>query len=348
MRLRAGIVIAAVAGATQLWAGGPLAVHQGRFVTWRAGAAINYWIDDGPLASIATPQTVIQDAFAAWAKVPTASLAFKPSAIGKNLRSHAEVNAALVGTGPLSSVLLDEDGSVFRSRFGARANRILAVTYPRSKGSELVRFDLLLNGARVTTKAELFHTAIHEAGHAIGLDHTQLNATAANNGNAADDGFLPVLFPHSSKDRAPTGALAADDAAAVSALYQNAAFQKTYGRITGTLLRANAPVKGANLVAIRLTPDPSGTAHDRAGVFSCVSDYLKGHTGAFDLYVPQGRYQLRVEPLRFEFVESSSVGPYAAHLRDFSFSSRVSAQTLTAIHTVSPGQTVNVGPIHVK
>ena len=348
MTARLAMLIATLAGAVQVGAGGPVAVQKGRAVAWPPGAAISYWFDDGPFGSIAGPQAVVTDALAEWSKVATASVLFKGSSIGKNVRSAADVNAILTSADPRSTVLLDEDGSVFKTRFGSRGAHILAVAYPRSNGNHLDRFHVLLNGARLTTRAELFRTVIHEGGHALGLDHAQLNWTAANNGTADDDVFLPIMYPNRSKDRAPSGALTADDVAAVSALYEGKTFKTIYGRLTGTLQNTAGAVRGANVVALRLTPDPAGTGHDRSQAFSCVSDYLKQQNGQFDFVLPPGRYQLHVEPIRFEFVDGSSVGPYAATIFDASFVNRVKAQTLPATYIVAAGLTQNAGQVHVK
>lgn len=348
MTARFVVLIMILGGAAHVGAGGPVAVQKGQAVVWPPGSAISYWLDDGPLASITGPQAVVTDALAEWSKVATARVFFKVSYIGKNVRAVADVNAILISSDPQSTILLDEDGSVFRARFGSRGDHILAVAYPRSNGTQLDRFHLLLNGARLKSRAELFQTVLHEGGHALGLDHAQVNWSAANNGNAADDALLPVMFPNPSKDGAPPGALTADDKAAVSALYPGSTFNTRYGRLTGMVRNTAGPVLGANVIAVRLTPDPAGTAHDRTQAFSSVSDYLMQRNGQFAFALPPGRYQLHVEPVRFGFIGGSSVGPYAATGFGASFVNRVKPQTLPRTYTVTAGLTESAGPVQVQ
>jgi hypothetical protein len=100
-----------------------------------------------------------------------------------------------------------------------------------------------LNGGAGTRLLDA--TMVHEFGHMLGLDHTQLNSGAA--GCLADDNaniptMFPVLFPGANPVVPKT-----DDRAWISKLYPNVSFAASYGMITGRVLFSDgiSPVQDA-------------------------------------------------------------------------------------------------------
>ena len=60
----------------------------------------------------------------------------------------------------------------------------------------------------------------HELGHFLNLCHTQLNADLADDGDPANDAYLPIMFPFRSDDDLESDpVLRFDDATMLSMLY---------------------------------------------------------------------------------------------------------------------------------
>src|SRR6185503_14361488 len=71
---------------------------------------------------------------------------------------------------------------------------------------------------------------LHEFGHYLNLDHSQINRVEAFDGNAANDDTSAPMFPFLGSQAAT---LARDDEVAIPMLYPRASFGSTRGRITG-------------------------------------------------------------------------------------------------------------------
>jgi len=189
--------------------------------------------------------------------------------------------------------------------------------------------------------AEFKAVMIHEFGHMIGLDHSQINLNCLTSYCAPGSDDLegvPTMFPVLI-DAAAMSTLATDDIAAISLLYPETVsnppsqvpFASTTGRITGHVLFSDGqtPAQGFNVIA-RKTDNPLVTA------VSCVSGFLYtadvgspvipswygSPYGSRDptligYYVlpglPPGDYTVEVEAIHnsepIPFVDGSSVGP---------------------------------------
>lgn len=174
------------------------------------------------------------------------------------------------------------------------------------------------------------------------MDHTQINASFANNGDIDDDEFLPTMFPTATDDSSLVG-LNPDDLASVTRLYPGTSASQQYGTIRGVLVRPDkTAVLGANVVAIQLR---AGDVEDRLHRYSCVSDYLMAQSGAFEILVLPGRYRIRLEKVRREFTGGSSVGPYATTGAGQSFRNPIKAQSLPRVVLVVAGNTIDLGTV---
>lgn len=86
--------------------------------------------------------------------------------------------------------------------------------------------------------ASLDGTIIHEMGHFIGLDHTQINAEFASDGDSSTNTDIPIMYPFDEDQFDPEE----DDIVALSTLYPSSSFftsgdsSSTYCKVTGTLL----------------------------------------------------------------------------------------------------------------
>jgi hypothetical protein len=158
----------------------------------------------------------------------------------------------------------------------------LAVTFTSyfSDGT-LVEADMALNGVEYgwftdysqRTNPDQFveGTAIHEAGHFIGLSHSPLGGA--------------TMFPYGDSGVDAQVGLASDDIAGAYALYGLANQAGTRSAVKGTITRSGVGILGAMVVA----EDTNGTM---------VAGTLSRANGSYEMpAMPPGNYQVRVSPL---------------------------------------------------
>lgn len=329
-------------------AGGPLQVEQGAPVLWNVAQPIAYWIDGGPLGQFPepVPQRFASDAFDTWAKVPTASLTLSAARLPEDVRTAARYIALEKDRRRGSVVVFDNVGDIVRGIYGkGNEKHILGFATPRLSGQHFTRFTALMNGFLARDAATVRSTMVHEFGHALGLDHAQINVPFAGNGNTNDDQYLPTMYPTSTDDDATLIDLNPDDEAAVSRLYPNAAFARSFGTIRGRLVRADGrPVLGANVVASALV----GGTEDPMQRYACVSDYLMHADGTFEIIVRPGTYRLGAEAVLPKFGGGSSVGPYAEKSSGESFRNPIRPTTFPGTHVVTAGAVLDLGVLTAR
>ncbi len=328
-------------------AGGPSQIAKGSAVLWDNSHVISYRRDRGNLGPIPEPevQGYIDQAFATWSQVDTADLHFTATSLGEDVTTSVRFLALQRDPNAGNVVVLDNVGGIVENLFGKEnRDKILGFASPQLQGPHIGRFVALMNGALATNRDTVKSTLVHEFGHAIGLDHSQINATLALDGDAANDQFIPTMFPTASDDDSAFVSLNPDDKAWVSRLYPSSSFKTKFGSISGRLIRAgHGPILGANIIAIAVI----NGADDLMERYSCVSDFLKTNDGSFELFLPPGQYKLRIEPIRIDFVNGSSVGPYSDSVSGQSFKTRVRPQTLAALHPVTAGAQTSIGEITI-
>jgi hypothetical protein len=299
----------ALRGPLQLHAGGPLFVGgptfgvDGQPFTWDPAAMpIQYRVDGGPMASTSTGQIVISNAagisrvqsmFQTWQNVSTAAVSFRnagailPAAgfSDGDVSTAVEFNAVYGScqAGTQSPIIFDANRTVL-SQLGVDPLVIGFSSQCKLSASGHIVSDLvLLNGAfqnGVTSPqldANQFNEAIiHEMGHLLGLDHSQINlnlyTSALNSGqfgscNADELAGLPLMFPISfcqARRDAGLPQLAPDDLAWISRLYPSSTFSSNYATISGTIYFSDGktPTQGVNVVARQV--DKANTPQNEA------------------------------------------------------------------------------------
>jgi hypothetical protein len=362
-------VIAARAGGP-LYVGGPPPFAPGVPFVWNINP-LTYWTDLGSLGLQSNTQadTLVADAFKVWQDVPTANINFAKDAsnngkLGADV-DHTNIAAVLdsiEGCGLLGtiakdrSIIYDMDGSAVAAVLGqANENTVLGFATPACPGSNGVDSNYyqrgyavlngrFLDGIRTPTNpevtvAEFKAVMIHEFGHMIGLDHSQINLDCMTGGPNCDLAGVPTMFPVLI-DATAMSTPATDDIAWLSELYPETVsnppnqvpYASNMGHITGHVLFSDGqtPAQGFNVIARRVG-DPLVTA------VSCVSGFLytvdvgsplipswygspygsrdPALIGYYDLPgLPPGSYTVEVEAIHNSepnpFVGGSGLGPF--------------------------------------
>jgi hypothetical protein len=350
-------------GGGPLYVTGPAAANPGQAYRWTLNP-IPYKTDLGGLGNQTNPMAnqFVADAFAVWQSVSTADISFLNAGqldydvTSGNIRTfqNAIGNCSDAGQ-PTNSIVYDADGSILTA-LGMDNNSVLgfaglvcsddaAGTYKRGWS--------VLNGRVIDGKPstsghlsvplDVFKAAfIHEFGHLLGLDHSQINLNCLTDSSCSTNDLdgVPTMFPVLIDISQST--LKTDDRAMLSSLYPAPGFSLNTGRVQGQVLFSDGrtPAQGFNVIA-RLVGSARKTA------VSCVSGFLftAGRANTFvpdgsstDLFfgsqdqkligfydipgLPPGDYTIEVEPINnsgeLPFVGGSGVGPIGSYL-DFQY-----------------------------
>lgn len=316
------------------FAGGPLSTYQSRSVVYKT-MPITYRTDKGSLGAFSnlTAKNMTIESFQVWQDVASSNIAFT---------NQGELPVDVDGTNftnyldnfsdGINPVVFDNNGAIIDAIFGIGAsNDILgyagsAYYDAGPNAGYYAEGESVLNGKFSQspynlTEAQYKATIVHELGHFIGLDHTQINDEFAADGITANDIYIPTMYPTATDDDVSLASLNPDDIAAVSFLYPEPSFTTTTGKISGTAVRFdNSVVRGANVVAISATDELMNQ-------ISTVTDYFVQNTGDYTIHgLSAGNYFIKIEPVIPSFTGGSSVGPYAEDGNGISFINPVLAE----------------------
>lgn len=307
---------------SDVFAGGPLNTFLGRAVVYQSSdLPLPYRTDQGPLGSFSSGEatSLVTASFNTWQNVSTATITFYNE-------GQLPDDVTSTNYGPyldnfndgINPVIFDSDGSIIDAEFGAGASDSIigfaGSAYDTTTGYYLEGL-AVLNGkfSAVFTFDQFKATFVHELGHLIGLDHSQINVQYVHDGITSNDIYVPTMYPTATDDDTSLGSLNPDDQAALTLLYPAANSRYSYGKIEGTVVRGdNQPVLGANVVAVKI-------GDEEMSQFSSVSDYYMQRNGEYSMLVTPGSYKLFIEPINKAFTGGSRVGPYAETTRSASF-----------------------------
>jgi hypothetical protein len=297
------------AGVMPARAGGPLYVtgytseKPGQPYRWILNP-VPYKTDRGGLGNQTNTgaTALVRDAFQAWQDVDTADIRFDN--VGQLDFDVTANNVAMFMNAigncsnpsyPTNAIVYDLDGSIITA-LGMDNNSVLgfaghvcsdddAGVYTRGWSVLNGRF---INGqpstaSHRTVDLDTFKaTFIHEFGHLLGLDHSQINLNCLTDITcpAEDLLALPTMFPVLVDESQATPKT--DDRAMLSLLYPAPHFNSTTGRIQGRVFFADGrtQAQGYNVIARRVQA-PRSTA------VSCVSGFLYT-AGVGDPFAPSG------------------------------------------------------------
>lgn len=355
------LAVVLAAGLVPARAGGPLYVtgikstQPGQPYRWTLNP-IPYKTDRGGLGYLSNTEAngLIAEAFRVWQDVETSDLTFQSlgtldyDVTRSNIFNFYNGISACGSTGqPVNSIVYDVDGSAIEA-FGYDNNSTLGfseIICQDDTNGVYTRGWVLLNGRfidgkpetsshQTVTLEEFKGVFIHEFGHLVGLDHSQINLNCLTDTSCSieDQEGVPTMFPillNASRQ----SVLKTDDKAALSAIYPAPNFEWTKGRIRGRVVFADGqtPAQGYNVIA-RSVADPRRTAVSSVSGFLFTAgagnpfvpegqstDISYGSRdpsliGFYDLPgLPPGEYTIEVEPIYNSganpFVDGSGVGP---------------------------------------
>jgi hypothetical protein len=236
---------------------------------WDVTHPIRYAVNAGPFGarSHAWAVSAVQRAFQTWQAVPTARLQFQAASDLRQQINGDSVADFLNALQPAdaSPILLDSDGSITDTVLGDGASAaVLGFSAPYRtdplSGHIQVSFTVV-NGSLNDQFSDSFalSTFIHELGHFLNLDHSQLNADELYDGDPTNDAIAPEMFYRGPNDQS---GLHQDDRAWISWLYPNPAAVATTGVIRGRVLLPDGQMTGLQGIEViaRRAGDPQMTA----------------------------------------------------------------------------------------
>ncbi len=284
--------------------------------------------------SNAQAQILLNDGFNLWSNVGTATVNLTVNQTlvssnvdidGTNFETYLPKldDSSFNADDNLNPVVFDDNGEIIDAYFGENQSDYIigfAESIFTQNGDYFLEGYLVINGRQLgtlpPTDAELTLLFAHEAGHFIGLDHSQANI----DNQESDATFPTTLCKTSSQEKYPlmypyscrvSDTLHPDDISAATELYPAANTNSNFGIIEGYFVdENNRPIIGANLWAEDIV---TGDA------YSIVSDYLKQGNGYYRLLLPAGNYTLNANSINPVFFGGSSVGPYALEIDSISF-----------------------------
>lgn len=351
-------------------AAGPLFVNDaGTPLVW-AQRPVPWSSDPGPLGLLdsAAAHQLVVDGFDVWASVPRAAITFADAGAVPE-----DVTAANVGLyvgvcdDGLSPIVFDHDGAITDALFGAGAsNSILGFAGPECgefTPPVIEEASAVLNGKFIDGVASSGNpevsldtfagVMIHELGHYVNLDHSQINLLEAFDGSTLNDDAIATMFPFV-LGGAETATLTRDDEVSLAMLYPAPEFAAETAAVTGTIRRGDtdAPFGGAFVIA-RNVDDPRrdavGWVSGARFVQGSLDPGAAALIGAYELrgLTSEASYTIEVEAVSPFFSGGSSVGPISPPVplpgpAEF-WSGDLEAGTSPPDDPTAPGETIAVG-----
>ena len=367
------------------FAGGPFVVDMvdltGQAMRWQ-NDTFEWYADPGRLSSQvdnATARQWITEQLNKWTSltIPNADLqlvstaAIKASYKGTVVEDIDETNfGSYTSTDPGPSVVIfDEDGDIIASRAGEQNRETIVglteILLDYTSGTSGLRirkgyaaFNGYLLSAGVLSPDqdaanELFKaTILHELGHLLNLDHSQVNFDIAQacvrGGDCLNGQYIPTMYPELLTNL--QGILSRDDKITLSWIYPTDDFESDFCTITGEIFDADGqPLKGVNVLAHRVGEGERMTLRDARSFVSgvlypgCYGDsryHLRG-------IVPGAKYQVTYEPIGSQFTGASDLEPLDDPPRGFDGGTIASPSGATTVGCDEGGETIQMASVTI-
>lgn len=231
-----------------------------------------------------------------------------------------------------SPIIFDSDGSITDLIQGSGAsNSILGFAGPRvvenvggalyiTEGQAVLN-GKFIDGVRNFSNPEEDIVAyksviLHELGHFMGVDHTQVNRSSILKylrGDESEKEGIPTMYPLFI-DGEEQLSLHYDDKVAISSLYPANLFSSSFCTLQGTVFRLDGQteLQGVNLVLQSLAAPLTETTSTVSGIlYRGSSAGCDGNFGDYTVYglIPGHDYHLSIEKISRSFTAGSSIEP---------------------------------------
>lgn len=357
-----------------VFAGGALVVvpTSGEPAAWESPLSIHP--EAGSCASFTNAAMVakVVENISVWEDVENASVDFlvvegsiSADVDGDNYNSYYADAASDTGfNDDKSPIIFDDDGEIISALFGNFAEFTIlgfagSVSFSTDyttieEGQAVINCRCLSGNAAgdcdagiVFSEDDLDFTILHEMGHFLNLDHTQVNQSIAvgecNTAVTGDCDDLPTMYPQA-VDAGDQLTLTQDDQIALLRIYGSDKLESNYCQVTGTLADASGTaLKCADVQGI--ATDTADTVSVVTGQFSPRDDVTfecSSDCGNFALkgLQPGKTYTVTVKPIDSSWVNASSVGPCTT-----SQMTGIVEEEIASVTSCTGGQVIELGTV---
>jgi hypothetical protein len=309
---------------------------------------------------------LIQDALSQWASVSEADVSFQVRALGASVDSVNECtflyDPSACPSGPtddgLNPLVIDEDGEIMSDFFGA-GNKFTTLGFAsiisfESTNGHAVKGEAVFNasclsGVEVSgcspfsfSDDDFTSFIVHEVGHFLGLDHSQVNLAEATDSDDSNDQYITTMFPtfilgNGANFKTPEK----DDRVGLAQLYPASGFASATWVLQGTAYEddGRTELQCVNLVA-RNVADPLVDA-----VSALSGDFAPARTANGDFEIPGltpgATYQLDFVSIGSGFLGASGYTPCRGSSGEAS-PPRVTEFTASSNYASTAGATLTV------
>lgn len=372
MKTRLLLLLLLMSFTSLLFAYGPQNVTtSGTVVVW-PNKAVTYHLEGDTTVSTKSVATLIDAALAQWTGVTEASITMTKSSLGADVDNDNVCcyvydsticpDTALLTDGN-NPVVVDEDGSIAARFFGTSGKFstlgfAAMVSYSDttalgSKGEAVFNAACLSGveqsgcstagtggGALSFSDDDFTSFVVHEIGHFLGLNHSQVNRTESKSGASFDGTLVTTMWPfftvgNGGNFKTPEK----DDKVGLALLYPATNFASTTGKVSGTVSASGSQFQCANVVVRNTT-----AAQSKTDALSFVSGSLHvaaATDGAYEILgLTAGQsYSVAVEPIDTTFTGASGIPPCDGGSHPSPSSKQFTAQTSSTVVSASAGST---------